>query len=329
MSIKNIAVIGIGELGSRHLQSLFKSNILINLFAIDPKKQSLEVGKLRIESLERNHKIKSLNFSESINDLPDHLDLVVIATNSDVRLKVIKDLLSSTETQNLVLEKVLFQNIIDIDICGKLLTSTKTKAWVNCPRRMWKDYIVIKEEIHGQKDVSYTVNGINWGLGCNSIHFLDHFQWLTNSKLLSIDNSQLDNQLLKAKRQGYIEFSVTLTANFENNNTLSLTSDVSDRKPNFIIEISCKDFSYIIEETQSKYTFQKHSQGIVYKKEKEMTIPFQSQLTQTVAESLFSRGKQHLTPFEDSAYQHKLLIGSLISHMEKVTGQKMDHCAIT
>ena len=150
MSIKNIAVIGIGELGSRHLQSLYKSNMSLNLFAIDPKKDSLQVGKQRISDLEANQNIRSLNFFDSIDALPAFLDLTVIATNSDVRLEVIKNLLSSRDTQNMILEKVLFQNEADFDICDQLLRSSETQAWVNCPRRMWQDYISIKDELRGQ-----------------------------------------------------------------------------------------------------------------------------------------------------------------------------------
>jgi len=330
LSIKNIAVIGIGELGSRHLQSLYKSNMSLNLFAIDPKKDSLQVGKQRISDLEANQNIRSLNFFDSIDALPAFLDLTVIATNSDVRLEVIKNLLSSRDTQNMILEKVLFQNEADFDICDQLLRSSETQAWVNCPRRMWQDYISIKDELRGQKGVTYNLKGCNWGLGCNSIHFIDHFSWLTNSQLISVDNSQLDNQLSEAKREGYIEFTGTLTANFENNNTLTLTSDVSDNKPNFIIEISCKDFSYIIEESQSKYKFNKlPNEEILSQKEIKMTIPFQSELTQTVAEDLLTKGIEHLTPFAESAQQHKLFIISLICHMEKVMGRKIENCAIT
>ncbi len=330
MSIKNIAVIGIGELGSRHLQSLYKSNIALNLFAIDPNKDSLQLGKERISDLEANQNIRSLIFSNSIDDLPAFLDLAVIATNSDVRLAVIKDLLSSRGTQNMILEKVLFQNEADLDICHQLLRSNQTQAWVNCPRRLWKDYISIKDELQGQKGVNYNLKGINWGLGCNSIHFLDLFSWLTNSKLISIDNSQLGDQLLEAKRDGYIEFSGTLRATFENNNTMSLTSDISDSKPNFIIEISGKNFSYVIEEAQSKYIFKKLSDGkILSSNEKKMSIPFQSDLTQKIAEDMLTKGMEHLTPYTDSSQQHKLLIASLICHIGKIMGEKVENCAIT
>ena len=207
--------------------------------------------------------------------------------------------------QYLILEKVLFQSNSDFDICSQLLATTKTEAWVNCPRRMWKDYIDMKEMLYNQKDVSYTLNGINWGLGCNSIHFLDHLSWLTNSKLISIDNSGLDDKLFKAKRSGFIEFSGTLNAVFQNGNTLSLASERGVGNPSFIIEITCKDFSFIIEESSSKYTFQNLShKAMVSNKEKKMTIPFQSQLTQLVAESLLSKGEQYLTPYEESTHQH-------------------------
>lgn len=45
--MKNIAIIGAGQLGSRHLQALAQVNADVILHIVDPSEQSLEVSKQR------------------------------------------------------------------------------------------------------------------------------------------------------------------------------------------------------------------------------------------------------------------------------------------
>ena len=52
-----------------------------------------------------------------------------------------------------------------------------------------------------------------------------------------------------------------------------------------------------------------------------MYIPFQSELTSALAESLFKKEEIGLTPFEESSEIHKLLINSLIPHIESVNDE--------
>ena len=330
MSIKNIAVIGIGELGSRHLQSLYRASFDLNLFAVDPSEDALILGRNRVSELEHNHKLNKLNFVKTIQDLPNYLDLVVIATNSDVRIDVIRLLLEEKEVKYLILEKVLFQKIRDYQLCSKLLKSAQTEAWVNCPRRIWKDYFAIKDFLSKKSKINYVLTGGIWGLGCNAIHFLDHFSWLTGSSLLKIDSSQLDKQILRSKREGFIEFTGKLEATYQNGNNLSLASIRSEKDLGIFIRIEGEDFSISIDEGKRVYTLELENQKKGSRKTThQMYIPFQSELTSALAESLFKKEEIGLTPFEESSEIHKLLINSLIPHIESVNDEKVDICAIT
>ena len=92
-SIKDIAIVGVGEIGSRHLQALSQCDFNSRLYCIDPSIESLERAKNRLNEYPKNPNIHSIIFEESIDALPSSLDFSIIATCADVRFQVLSDLL--------------------------------------------------------------------------------------------------------------------------------------------------------------------------------------------------------------------------------------------
>ena len=105
----NIAIIGSGQLGSRHLQGLAKIDMEINIEVADLNVQSLELARKRYEEIPANPSVKSISFFQSIEDLNDSLDLVIVATNADIRYELVVQLLRAKKVKNIILEKVVFQ----------------------------------------------------------------------------------------------------------------------------------------------------------------------------------------------------------------------------
>ena len=60
--MKNILIIGSGELGSRHLQALTKTNININIQVVDPSNESLKIASERFKEFPENKNVNSVNF---------------------------------------------------------------------------------------------------------------------------------------------------------------------------------------------------------------------------------------------------------------------------
>ena len=61
MSKKRILLIGAGQLGSRYLQGIAKSNLDIDITVSDPSKKSIELSQERLLEVENNHKIQFVN----------------------------------------------------------------------------------------------------------------------------------------------------------------------------------------------------------------------------------------------------------------------------
>ena len=76
----------------------------------------------------------------------------------------------------------------------------------------------MKNKITGQFKLIYQYS--EWGLGCNTIHFLDLFGFFLKTNKIKVSHSNLDNKIYKSKREGYLEFKGSLELTFNNTNTV-------------------------------------------------------------------------------------------------------------
>ena len=97
-----IAIIGAGQLGSRYLQGLKMSSIVKNIYVVEPNQKALEIARDRFNKISPKSSKIEVSYNQQLENVPSHIDLAIICTNSDVRIQVIKHLLSFTKiSQNL------------------------------------------------------------------------------------------------------------------------------------------------------------------------------------------------------------------------------------
>ena len=133
--IFEVMVIGCGGIGSRHLQALGKIDIPIRLWAIDPNENSLLNAKELFYKNDINQNIKSVEFLKKFPKHVNNIDLCIVATSSNVRLDVLKKLVSNFSVKNIIFEKILFQSENQLNEAKKIIQQNKIKCWVNCFRR--------------------------------------------------------------------------------------------------------------------------------------------------------------------------------------------------
>jgi hypothetical protein len=322
--MKVLGIIGAGQLGSRHLQAIAKTAGSAIVYVVDVNSQSLEAAKNRFEEV-NGHKSKSIHYIYTVDELPDFLDIVIVATNSLNRRTVIEALLANRKVKHLILEKFLFPRISDFDAVERIFLNSEMKIWVNCPRRAIDFYKEIINEIDGP--VHFSVAGGNWGLACNSIHFLDLFARISNAGNLYAANVDLNNTLLSSKREGYIEFNGSLYIKTERGDSFEAISYESGQRP-LLIRISTATAEWTINETSCECTFvaaknkwQKISQHFV--------IPMQSEMGAGIITNLLETGECDLTPYEDSQRYHKVLLRIFIEHYNYISKTNIDLCPIT
>ena len=146
MTLYNIAIIGTGQLGSRHLQGLKTASSALTITVVDSSDESLKIAKERYNAVDEIGE-KTIQYVKNIESLPAQLDLVIIATNSKSRALIVKRLLTHSSVKYLILEKVLFTQLSDYEEIGVLLKKKNVQCWVNCPRRMFGSYSMIKNSM--------------------------------------------------------------------------------------------------------------------------------------------------------------------------------------
>lgn len=298
--MKNICIIGAGQIGSRHLQALKAVKFPLNIYVVDQSEESLKVAKERYESMPAGKIRHSIEYSSNLPSVKS-FDIAIIATTSGPRATLTKELLAKSKVKYLILEKLLFAKKNDYTAIGKLLKSKWIKTWVNCPMRMIPFYKKLKKEF-GNQNITYILHGNQSGLASDLIHHLDYVAYLTGSKDFVLDTSHLDKKTKPSKRKRYLEITGTLTAKFANGSLGLFRCDDKGSTPKTIGILS-----------QNKTFFFKES---------EMPIPYQNQLTTILIEDLLETGKCELPTYKESAKYHLLALEPLLKFLNKISNKK-------
>jgi hypothetical protein len=322
-----ITIIGAGQIGSRHLQALCHLENSTRIDLVDPSDESLQTARNHYEEVASPSKqVIELYCHSRLDDLPDTLDMVIIATNSIVREKVLKQIVEMRHVKNLILEKVLFQRIEQYMKVESLLNESSIPTWVNCWMRTTNLYKKVKSLLNHEEKILMKIEGPLWGMGCNSIHFLDLFSYLTNTEDFKFTKNELENKVLESKRDGFKEFSGRLAGQSSHGHTLELICHKTGRDATTVEIINgSKSFQIsgllgnVILKTSIKNEFC----------EEETYLPYQSQLTHIWVNHILEKGSCDLPTYEKSMPLHLELVQVLINHFQKITWKEIDACPIT
>lgn len=316
-------IIGAGQLGSRHLQGMLKWKGEQKVYVLDPFEESLKVASSRAAEVEHDHEVL---FVTDIKDVPRQLNLVIVATQSNIREKIVENLLNSCSVEFLILEKVLFQEVDAYHRVNRLIQGIPT--WVNHPRRMFSFYQELKQKpIMQIPNKIFSVQGTNWGLGCNGLHFIDLFMFLTTSKLKSLNTFWVDQQIIESKRNGYIEFTGSLLGELDNGDKFIITSQKGHPSGTTIC-VSYEDKQFVtLEGGQNINLFFPDENPKV--ELNLFAIKYQSSLTEQLCADIFETGTTNLPSYDEACQPHILFIEAFLEHFNKIQNTQTKILAIT
>lgn len=324
--MKTSLIIGAGQLGSRHIQGLLKLTQKQVIYVLDPSNDSLSIAKQRAEEVPHNH---SIIFRSSWDNLPLKFDLVIVATGANVREKIVTQLLNGFVVKNMILEKILFQELESYHRIEELLKKTNISTWVNHPRRMANYYQEIKNNISETNErVSINVIGGSWGLACNGLHFIDLCAFLSNSSVESLNTDWVDPIVIDSKRKGCIEFTGSLSGVLKNKSNFvitSLDSDLSD----VTVFISTNSNRWIVQEAGAQKIIHLSKENGFNEVVTKFVTEFQSTLTTRVADNIFELGTCNLPTYEEASNSHIPFIEAALKLYNKTTDVKTNICPIT
>lgn len=303
----NVAIIGAGGIGQRHLQSCCDLPHDYNLFVVDPSEGSL-VNAQRLAN-EKGRQADVTWLADFVK-LPSMIDMAIIATRADIRAQVVHRLLDRVSIKSMILEKVLFQTLPEYSDINSALSKFGVKAWVNCPGRTRSGNQAIRSWLGSRSVRSISVRGANWDIGCNAIHYLDLFAFLLDWSGVEISGVDLLSAV-PAKRNGmlHIEGVVrgTITRKVGERVLFSISSLPefgSERE----IEIVCDDGMIRSEEGVDRMTV-----SIPNEAAKIFPIPFQSQMTSGVVQEILSSERSKLPTYDESRRLHEPLLSAFLN----------------
>lgn len=236
MSKSNILIVGLGNIGKRHLESFINLNRNLVIYCVDIK---FSEKKIKINN-------KDILYTNSLKDFKRVFDVCVISTNSEERFSILKKVVKKNLCKKIILEKVTFSNLAQYKEAQKL-SNSKTKIYINCPRRSWLSYRNLKKNIRNENLKLIEIQGYNWGILSNMIHFLDLFSYLSNVKKIELIYDDCNKIFSSSKRNGYYEVFGSFI--FKNSfMTLLIVNDNKFFNKNSVIRIETNKNIYEINE---------------------------------------------------------------------------------
>jgi hypothetical protein len=318
--MKEITIVGCGNIGSRHLQAVSKIEDALEIHIVEPNDISKKIAQERLEQNTSNHEYIWHN---DIKEMNQKSDITIIATSAINRVQIIKELLK-LDHKKFLIEKIVCQSIEEYKELIKELKKFNSIGWVNTPRRYFSSYKIIQNMISKNEPIEMKITGTNFGLGTNAIHFIDLFAWFVKDFKIKLDGSLLDDEILENKRgANYLEF-LGIIQGISNKSHLKIESTKKDGVP-VKIEIKNAKHQLIIDENKQEI------QDLLNpdKKNLKFNNEFVSYTTKKIIEDILSLGDCNLPKIHEHEYIHNEIFSMFNQHIYKITGKKHSKCPIT
>lgn len=322
--LKSICIIGVGNIGSRHLQALAKINQPLSIQVIDPSPTSLSIAKQRYQEV-KTHSKHQLEYLQNLNKINQQIDVAIISTNSNIRFSVTEQLLNKSNVKYIIFEKILFDQKMQYTEMAKLLAKKQCRAWVNSSMRTNPFYAGLKKALDNQK-LSYIVYGSQHGLISNTIHYLDHIAYLTDCYDFDVNTNLLEKIPIESKRKGFLEINGTLNVYFKDGSFGSFICYPKGNAP-FFVEILSEKYHCIVRAVENESLFSSANSNWKWEIKK-TPILYQSQMTGSVISSILKEGICDLPTYQVSSKMHLNLLESLLKFLN-TPKKKFDYYPFT
>ena len=319
----NLAIIGCGEIGQRHLESVLNLDYKMKIFLVD--KSAICLEKCKQISLKKK-KLNSFYFIESVSEIEENFDFVIVATNSEHRFSALKELYKYKTPKFIILEKFLFNKLSYFKEAKELFQLSDTKVWVN--QWMSTDLPDLSNIFNETDGINISVKGKNWNFCSNCVHWIEWFHHINNRKKIVLFNSSLENLIIENKRKGFFETFGSLEFHGINNNKLFLQCNYEENgERETLISVSNKS-----SRAEFELTFNA-MKGFIFRSNQKKSINFKikylSERTSIYIKSIWEKNECTLPTYDQSVFQHMLVFQTLKNHFDKSNPKTNDLLPVT
>ncbi|MAC42251.1 MAG: hypothetical protein CMJ05_10770 [Pelagibacterales bacterium] len=305
----NILLVGYGNIGKRYLEGILKSQLNITVLIIDNNIDE------EFEDKFKDLKNKNLHFSNSYKKFKKlDINLLINTTYATGRLDLIKSYCNYFNVKNLILEKVVENNLENIKEFKKLKLDN---CWVNTFLRTLDVFKEIKNKSNGK--IKMKVSGGNWGLLCNTIHYIDLLAFISESSPEKILKQDFHGKFIRAKRKGFLEIYGSFQILYKDESILDLECIDSDQE----LKIEYERGSYKYNYNLISGVFENNNQSRIIK------VPYQSDMTTDLINNILIHQKCELTNLEDSLKFHEFFLKFIIDFKNHIDNLKSTSINIT
>jgi hypothetical protein len=312
-----IALIGVGNIGIRYLEGILKSDLILKVELLDKKIESINYFSNLIKQFKNSSHNIDLVLRHSIEDFSSSLDLAIISTTADVRFQVACSLIEQKRIKNIILEKIVFQKPEEYLIFNDLIIRKNINCYVNHPRRVYPFYQKLKQKIIAKSGLIVTIQGGDWGLGCNALHYIDLISYLVESDEIRLSVDFLDKEIINSKRPGFIEFSGVLCGTVGDARFFIYSGKTESPT---IITINNSEFSYTIQESAG-LIYEVDLKKITFNILEEKIQYYQSEITSDIINQILVTGNSSLPRFQEVIRIHTIFIKNLLEFYNKITNE--------
>lgn len=300
-----VLLVGAGELGSRHLQSLVKLDKVDSVLVIEPNEFCRKRAEERWAEVGGRNKVE-LQFTElKERGNLTKIDFCIVATPSAGRCEIVLKLID-VGVKRILIEKVAFSSILQYRLVMEKAQENNVDVYINHIYRYASVYQQIKSALSGI-DFKMTINSGNIGMGCNLIHFIDLFSFISgedpNEMVINIDEPYLECK----RGSEYIEFTGDTILSTKQGNIFNATFTIEHNLAPLITFETFRGEKMVINERtgETSNNFDNLSLSNFY-------IPRVSELTSVIIEEVLG-GKCLLPNLKDSFETNKLMLNSINS----------------
>ena len=277
MDKRKVLVVGFGMMGCRHVQAFLEDKDKYEVHVLELSESNIKENIVRI-----NAEYNDCIWYKDLDNVP-LLDIAIIATSSSPRFEIIKKLLK-TGYKKFLLEKIVFQSEEQFQIVLELIKESKAVAYCNFVNRYFNTYNTIKKELINSKErTNITIHGGEYGLGCNAIHYIDIFQYLTNNNDLLLNKAKVNISKTENRRGDYYkEFTGFISFKNSNSDSIRLISE-PEYAGGVTINIINGDKNYLLNENSEMFYFD-NKEDFGFDK---FTIIPTSRLSDVIVEDIF------------------------------------------
>ncbi len=298
----NIVIIGLGNIGKRHLQAVSRLNncekfVCYDVANVESVKEFCSKNGISTENIRLTS-----SFDDAINAVNTET-VVIVATTAKGRAGIIEKVMMKRPLA-IIGEKPLTQNLAEYEQLVKLADQTKVPVYCNFPKHMYPFYQRIEAKL--KQEPLQSLHAVTWGgMACAGIHAIELMTWLLDVRKYKILKA-VSRGNFSSKRPGFEDFAADLT--IECNDSIVCTIQASEEQKLETYDLATAETKYSICESAGKMIETNNKGEFLVK---DLEILHVSQITDQIVQDIVAKRKVRLPDLAQSLNAHKILFESM------------------